>query len=373
MKMKINKEIAQKIVSRTMKIIPYSVNVMNEQGIIIASGNPQRLKQKHTGAVLAIRENRIVEITSQLAEKWNFEAREGINLPISYQGQILGVVGISGDPTEVKSFAELVKMAAELIIEQAFILQQERWHHHYRESFFLAAVKQPRLSEELKKQATGFGIDFHDSLRCIVVQLSEANEENLYQLFAYLEQHYSAEMIVLTSFNQICILQAVDKTNGITPTSSWIKSLPVKVKVAVGGVFSGEQSLYFSYITAMSTLEYGLKKQPLQRIYLFENYKLPTLFETFFSSWQSQQLFLPLQPLCEEKYLVLRKSLAQYFSSNCDLLLTSQQLFIHPNSLRYRLHKIEQLTRLSFNKIEDKFILFLFSLYQMKLEKKTKK
>lgn len=31
--MKINKEIAQKIVWRTMKIIPYSVNVMDENGV----------------------------------------------------------------------------------------------------------------------------------------------------------------------------------------------------------------------------------------------------------------------------------------------------------------------------------------------------
>ena len=50
---KLNTAIAQKIVQRTMKIIENSVNVMDENGIIIASGNPSRLNQKHTGAVLA--------------------------------------------------------------------------------------------------------------------------------------------------------------------------------------------------------------------------------------------------------------------------------------------------------------------------------
>ena len=48
---KLNTAIAQKIVQRTMKIIENSVNVMDENGIIIASGNPSRLNQKHTGAL----------------------------------------------------------------------------------------------------------------------------------------------------------------------------------------------------------------------------------------------------------------------------------------------------------------------------------
>ncbi|MCJ8087199.1 carbohydrate diacid regulator, partial [Staphylococcus aureus] len=30
-----------------MKIIPYSVNVMDEHGAIIASGEPSRLRQRH--------------------------------------------------------------------------------------------------------------------------------------------------------------------------------------------------------------------------------------------------------------------------------------------------------------------------------------
>ena len=59
---KLNTAIAQKIVQRTMKIIENSVNVMDENGIIIASGNPSRLNQKHTGAVLAIRKNEMIEM-----------------------------------------------------------------------------------------------------------------------------------------------------------------------------------------------------------------------------------------------------------------------------------------------------------------------
>lgn len=99
---------ARQIVQRAMKIIPYSVNVMDEHGVIIASGEPSRLRQRHEGAILALKENRIVEIDSATANQLK-GVRSGINLPISFHEQLIGVVGITGEPEEVRAYAELVK------------------------------------------------------------------------------------------------------------------------------------------------------------------------------------------------------------------------------------------------------------------------
>lgn len=60
---------ARLIVQRAMQILSYSVNVMNAQGVIIASGDPQRVNQRHEGAVLALTENRIVEIDEATAPR----------------------------------------------------------------------------------------------------------------------------------------------------------------------------------------------------------------------------------------------------------------------------------------------------------------
>lgn len=104
---------ARQIVQRAMSIISHSVNVMDSNGVIIASGNPSRLFQRHEGAVLALTENRVVEIDNVTAEHLK-GVRPGINLPFSFRNQRVGVIGISGEPTEVRAYAELVKMAAEL-------------------------------------------------------------------------------------------------------------------------------------------------------------------------------------------------------------------------------------------------------------------
>ena len=54
--------LAQEIVERTMKIVPFNVNVMDVHGFILGSGNPQRIGELHAGARLALAQSRTVEV-----------------------------------------------------------------------------------------------------------------------------------------------------------------------------------------------------------------------------------------------------------------------------------------------------------------------
>ncbi len=60
-------ELAQDIVSRTMKIIPFNVNVMDVGGTILASGNSSRIGERHVGALLALAK-KTDEIDAAIAE-----------------------------------------------------------------------------------------------------------------------------------------------------------------------------------------------------------------------------------------------------------------------------------------------------------------
>ncbi len=55
--------------------------------------------------------------------------KPGINLPIIFRQRMVGVIGISGEPDKVQAYAELVRMAAELILEQAEMLEQNQWEN----------------------------------------------------------------------------------------------------------------------------------------------------------------------------------------------------------------------------------------------------
>lgn len=65
--MKLSKKIAQDIVKEMMKVVPYNINIMNEKGVIIGSGDSSRIGNMHEGAVEAIRKK---SLNTQYAVKW---------------------------------------------------------------------------------------------------------------------------------------------------------------------------------------------------------------------------------------------------------------------------------------------------------------
>ena len=48
--MKITHKLAQNIVEKTMGILEKNINIMDEKGVIIGSGDKSRLNQYHEGA-----------------------------------------------------------------------------------------------------------------------------------------------------------------------------------------------------------------------------------------------------------------------------------------------------------------------------------
>lgn len=367
--MKLNRAIAERIVQRTMQIIPNSVNVMDEDGIIIASGDHSRIGQRHTGAVIALRKNQAVEIDENLAKKWHDEVKAGINLPLGYLDSTIGVIGISGEPAQVRQYAQLVKMAAELIMQQAFELEQERWQRRYREEFARELLKGTLTIDKIQEQAVFFKQDFTQSLSVILIRIHEPTAEKLECLIDYLEHHFPSLLTTVINLDKVAILNNLphDKLL-IQRVSNKLSEQNISFKIVVGQPVSELSQTATSYQTALHTLDYAEQIQSRKHIIYFDNFKLPALLHQFSHSWEATILLCPFQKLLDaDKNQTLLKSLRQYFFSNCDLDHAAQKLFIHPNTLRYRLDKIEKITSLSFNNIEQKFTLYLGATLTRKL------
>lgn len=373
--MKLNKSTAQQIVQRAMQIIPYSINVMDENGIIIASGDPKRLNQHHTGAVLALRRDQAVEIDENLAKQWQIKA--GINLPITYLGKNIGVIGISGEPNLVRPYCELVKMAAELIVESNAQLEQAHWQHRYKEEFLRQLLNGSLDNEKLKQQALFFQLELNQPVLVILIKLHTPTQQNVKKLLHYLTQHFPQFATVVTDLASIALFYTAqpDRLNKallqrFLPSQDTFHGYTITVGMTVPH-FS---MVHLSFQTAQDTLNYA-EKYHIQKHYLyFKDYRLPVLLTQFSSSWQAVELSSGVRLLAEQDANhQLCKTLQRYFLSNCDLDLTAKSLSIHINTLRYRLHKIEQITGLSFNNIEQKFMLYLGSMLETSLYKNTKK
>nr|MBA2815647.1 Periplasmic serine endoprotease DegP precursor [Candidatus Pantoea persica] len=106
--------LAQDIVARTMKIIDSNVNVMDARDRIIGSGDREHIGELHEGALLVLSQGRVVDIDEAVAKHLH-GVRLGINLPLRIDGEIVGIIGLTGEPVALRHYGELVCMKAEMM------------------------------------------------------------------------------------------------------------------------------------------------------------------------------------------------------------------------------------------------------------------
>ncbi len=118
--------IAQDIIAKTASIVaPNTVNLMDENGIIIASSDKKRIGTFHSGALLAIKEKKEINIFPNEVERYE-GAKQGVNIPIIKNGKAIAVIGIFGNPNEVKQTALLLSISTSLFLDQAADMKREQ-------------------------------------------------------------------------------------------------------------------------------------------------------------------------------------------------------------------------------------------------------
>lgn len=356
----LKEDTARQIVQRAMSIIDYSVNVMNEHGVIIASGDPRRLHQRHEGAVLALTENRMVMIDEAVAGRLK-GVKPGINLPIIFRQRMVGVIGISGEPDKVQAYAELVRMAAELILEQAEMLEQNQWEKRYREQLTSQLIAQQGSAASVASMAAYLGLDLTLPRIALIVSLREQEHAHQRDLVEILSNHSRETLVTLHGFERVVVLLPLNLAHSddreVTARKALRKLYALlqprfSLNIYVGGIFEGLNGLQRSYLSAQAMQETALRQKLTQPVMFYQDHFLTVLLNDFAGSWQAGELSSAWQTLRQaDTKDVLCHTLRCYFVQNCDLSQTSKQLHIHVNTLRYRLQKIEAITALKINEL----------------------
>jgi len=374
----LEKSLAQEIVERTMKIIPFNVNVMDVRGIILGSGNPARIGELHAGARLALAQARAVELDTAVTRTLQ-GTKPGVNLPLTVRGQTCGVVGITGNPDEVRQLGELVRVMAEMILEQAQLVGELQHEKRYREEFVDQLINQSETSRAgLEVWGSRLGVDFSVPRSAIVLELvDEAISPDLAMAELQSCQQYIAnhdpqllmaavsprELVILKTFpvqnderklvhlarEQLFALDAVAR-----------KGLKSPAAMALGVALPGIEAVPMTYQCAKRTFRVGRGRSRFARLFSYYDLSFPVLLSGLGSGWQSEQLRQPLRQLqeCDRRSGILRETLDAWFSADCQLDRTARQLGIHRNTLDYRLRKIAGITALDLARMSDRLMLY---------------
>ena len=109
----LSRELAQRVVDQVSPTLAHKVNVMDRTGIIIASSDPGRLGSLHAGAQDAVSTGRPAVIRPGEEPEG---ARAGVNLPLLLGGEIVGVVGLTGEPVAVMPVARVLVLTIQLLL-----------------------------------------------------------------------------------------------------------------------------------------------------------------------------------------------------------------------------------------------------------------
>ena len=154
---RITHELAQPIVDAMMRDVPYGINVMDSDGTIVASGTRSRIGSTHRGALHALSTGETVEI-----EHGSRNEKRGMNMPIIFGDDRVGVVGITGGPDQVRPFANLVRTSVTLLIRQhqnvEAATERER---RQRELMGRLLRHEGSYAPELIGESARYGLDLH--------------------------------------------------------------------------------------------------------------------------------------------------------------------------------------------------------------------
>jgi len=117
--------------------------------------------------------------------------------------------------------------------------------------------------------------------------------------------------------------------------------------VGLGGRFESLQAARQSYLQAIKVLRFAELKTGSRLIYAYEQlgiYKLLFEIEPDKLLMYYQEVIDPLNRYDNKHHMDMVASLFVYFEENCNAAKTAKRLFVHRNTLDYRLKKIEEIT-----------------------------
>jgi carbohydrate diacid regulator len=335
--MKISRVLAQEIANKVMLVIPYNVNIMDESGMIIGSGEADRIGTYHQGAISALEHGAIVTITDA-----GETSKPGVNIPIRFRNKIIGVIGISGNPDIVGPFADLVRVTAELLIDQEFLFRERRIKEQMKEEFLYQWVfRLDEYDDAFINNGEAIGINLKLERKAIIVRGETIKEPYLK------EQEFSFKL------NKSTVLFIVPHDSDILKrVEPMITQHSTKI-----GIGDCRKHIAKSVQAARRAIEIVEKLEMPSTCCDYQELKFIDYLTNKDQSYSEMSHFfeeLEESPKGQE----LIETLLSFIKNSGDMNAISAELHIHRNSLSYRLQRIEILTNKNPKKFTDLFQLY---------------
>lgn len=351
----ITMDFAQQIVDTIKGVCGHNINFIDRNGYILASTDPTRVGSFHEIGSKVASSGQEIEVA--VSDQYT-GTRRGINLPIYHNRECIAVVGISGDPEEVRPFCILAQRVTSLLIREqeinSIVSTQSEQRSYILNAYLLQEIKNQQYLEDLLTQ---FQVDTHPMKRIVLIRLNnhlpasviasvEYGTFDLYQQLnvkLYMRQYPNDLISVI---DDQYLKKALRLLREFASAHHDILRIGVGKATALADLSSSNDCARIAVKSITS------QDCPFM---LFDDLKLDLVLSSL--SWNRKQEYLQktIGKLAQEDIQLLRK----YYLNNMSLSQTGADLYLHKNTIQYKLNRIQEQTRLNPRVFQDAVLLYL--------------
>lgn len=356
--MRITQDVAKTIVNEISNTINKNVNLMDETGRIIASTASDRVGTFHRGAQKIVEEK--LDCLTIYTDQEYSGSRMGINMPIYFQGGIVGVIGITGEWDQISQYVRLIRKATEILLMESYLKNRELHDEASRREYVYKLLFEEfdRIPEQFYQYGFSIGIDAVLARACLTVSFKDGSRgERPKQIYEYLDMaekkvhEYQAEakqILVYRELTQLSIFIPGKDSEEVKRTAEDIRkriTLPEGIEIKAGldeSLYSGAD-IRSGYTKACKSLLVAMASN--DRWLVCYNQLTLGLFVDEVSRATREEYVKRIFAFISDEEIAKWVSLLEVFY-RCEgsITETASELFIHKNTLQYQLKKLASIT-----------------------------
>jgi len=359
-------ELAQEIAAGITAAIGFNVLVTDRQGRVIGSADPSRVGTLHEASVDVVRRRAEAWHDPEAARRLS-GVRPGITLPLTLGQEVVGTVGITGDPQVVRPFGEIVRRQTEIMLRQTTLLRLELRRERAVEQLVadIASYQEGVVDAEAvrtRAEELGFVVDVPRAVVVLAVDLGsaapgrEAADTDGRQVPVRLAMevfHAGGDLVAPVGAAGVAVLADLVPRGGPERCSGLLHELGGTLVrrieqrlgagswVGIGAPASGLAELPRSYHEAWSALRIGRRLLPGARVHDARDFRVWDLLMGVAPRQRRDFRRAMLGTLPAHRgWPELRRTLIALVEHGLRLTETAQALHIHRNTLLYRLKRL---------------------------------
>ena len=333
---------AKNIVFQLMEIITQGVSVCDEDGSIMASSDNSRIRK-----ISPLAKRCVEQATSARPYNERLYENKETATPLFFKEICVGAILMLGDPEQVKRLTSIAKAVGESVIYQPYMKDASQVSDIINFEFlgeWLHTTGEYSLS--LYRRGIRNGVDIGQEYSTVLLDgiWNPLSAQKAVESILTRPNYY----ICLNSKSLVLIMH-----KGYDPVElEQICQLFNDVKVAIG---REDSNLNRSFLTAQNAMFAGKRLNPEKPIYHYRDYELAYAL----SGIQQLSPIPGIDELFEqsihEDLLLTLEAFIRESGNQADVI---NKLYIHRNTLKYRLDRIQELTGKNPRVFEDLFYLY---------------